>query len=103
SREFISDIVAKADGMPLFVEELTKALVEGAGNKSVPSSHGVVPPTLYDSLMARLDRIPEFKEFAQTAACIGRDFDFRTLAGIAGMQHEALLTGLDRLVEAELV
>ena len=103
SREFISDIVAKTDGMPLFVEELTKALVEGAGNKPFLSSHGVVPPTLYDSLMARLDRIPEVKELAQTAACIGRDFDFRTLAGIAGIKHEALLGGLDRLVEAELL
>ena len=53
--------------------------------------------------MARLDRIPEVKELAQTAACIGRDFDFRTLAGIAGIKHDALLSGLDRLVEAELL
>ena len=102
SEEFIGDIIAKTDGMPLFVEEFTKALVEtrrmrGAGKPFV------VPPTLYDSLMARLDRIPEVKALAQTAACIGRDFEFRTLAGIAGINHDALLSGLDRLVEAELL
>jgi class 3 adenylate cyclase/tetratricopeptide (TPR) repeat protein len=107
SDEFVSDIVAKTDGMPLFVEELTKALVETGrtdeARKQLLHHHGVVPPTLYDSLMARLDRIPEVKELAQTAACIGRDFEFRTLAGIAGVEHEALLSGLDRLVEAELL
>jgi class 3 adenylate cyclase/tetratricopeptide (TPR) repeat protein len=107
SDELISDIVTKTDGMPLFVEEFTKALIEtrrieGTG-KSVPSYQSIVPPTLYDSLMARLDRIPEVKELAQTAACIGRDFEFRTLAGIAGINHDALLSGLERLVEAELL
>jgi class 3 adenylate cyclase/tetratricopeptide (TPR) repeat protein len=107
SDEFVSDIVAKTDGMPLFVEELTKALVETRrteeAGKPLLSYQGVVPPTLYDSLMARLDRIPEVKELAQTAACIGRDFEFRTLAGVAGIKHETLLSGLDRLVEAELL
>ena len=107
SDEFVRDIVAKTDGMPLFVEELTKALIETrrmeAAGKPLLAHQGVLPPTLYDSLMARLDRIPEVKELAQTAACIGRDFEFRTLADIAGMRHEALLSGLDRLVEAELL
>jgi class 3 adenylate cyclase/tetratricopeptide (TPR) repeat protein len=107
SDEFIRDVVAKTDGMPLFVEELTKALIETrtieAAGKPTLAHHGILPPTLYDSLMARLDRIPGVKELAQTAACIGRDFEFRTLADVAGLRHEALLSGLDRLVEAELL
>jgi class 3 adenylate cyclase/tetratricopeptide (TPR) repeat protein len=106
SHEFVTDIVARSDGMPLFAEELTKALVETRQMEPAQPTSGAaafIPPTLYDSLMARLDRIPEVKELAQTAACIGREFDFRTLAAIAGMRHGALLRALDRLVEAELL
>ena len=105
--QFVTDIVARTDGLPLFAEELTKALVETRRVEQVAqtadSPAALIPPTLYDSLMARLDRIPEVKELAQTAACIGRDFEFRTLAAIAGIKHEALLRALDRLVEAELL
>ena len=107
SDEFVTDIVARTDGLPLFAEELTKALVETRRVEQVAQTAdapaALIPPTLYDSLMARLDRIPEVKELAQTAACIGRDFEFRTLAAVAGIRHDALLRALDRLVEAELL
>ena len=64
----VAAIVARADGVPLFVEELTKAVLE--------TGETLVPASLYDSLMARLDHhLPEVKEVAQLAACIGREFD----------------------------
>ena len=62
-----------------------------------------MPATLHNSLMSRLDRLPEVKSVAQVAACIGRNFDYRTLAAVAGMGEPELNSALDRLVEAELV
>ena len=81
--------------MPLFVEELTKAILE-TGETSIPAS-------LHDSLMARLDRIPEVKEVAQIAACIGREFSHPLLVAIAGRSEPDLGAALDRLVGTELV
>jgi tetratricopeptide (TPR) repeat protein len=95
SGDVIDAIIARTDGVPLFVEELTKAVLE-TGETAVPAS-------LHDSLMARLDRIPEVKEVAQTAACIGRAFDYALLAVIADKPEPALATALDRLTAAELV
>ena len=69
--ETIDAIIARTDGVPLFVEELTKTVLE-TGEANVPAS-------LHDSLMARLDRVPEVKEVAQTAACIGREFSYKLL------------------------
>ncbi len=80
--------------MPLFVEELTKAVLE-TGEASIPAS-------LHDSLMARLDRLPEVKEVAQIAACIGREFDYPLLAAIAGLPEAAIHAALDKLTAAEL-
>ena len=104
------EILARTDGVPLFVEELTRALVELAGQPAEgaagtgPSETNLsVPATLHDSLMSRLDRLPEVKRVAQVAACIGRNFDYRTLAAVAGMDDGELNAALDRLVEAELV
>lgn len=91
----IDTIIARTDGVPLYVEELTKAIVE-TGDTAIPAS-------LHDSLMARLDRIPEVKEIAQTAACIGRDFDQRLLESVADKLEVELAAGLDRLVAAELI
>jgi len=91
----IAAIVARTDGVPLFVEELTKAVVE--------SGETSVPVTLHDTLMARLDRTADVKEIAQTAACIGREFDFALLAAIAGRSEAELVAGLERLGAAELV
>ncbi len=101
------EILNRTDGVPLFVEELTRALVELAGQSPdglTGSETGLsVPATLHDSLMSRLDRLPEVKRVAQVAACIGRNFDHRTLAAVAGMDDRELNAALNRLVEAELV
>jgi class 3 adenylate cyclase/tetratricopeptide (TPR) repeat protein len=101
------EILSRTDGVPLFVEELTRALVELAeqspGGMIGSETSLSVPATLHDSLMARLDRLPEVKRVAQVAACIGRNFDYRTLAAVAGMDDRELNSALDRLVEAELV
>jgi class 3 adenylate cyclase/predicted ATPase len=91
----VAEIIARTDGVPLFVEELTKAVLE-TGETSIPAS-------LHDSLMARLDRIPEVKEIAQIAACIGREFDYALLAAIADRPEPGLATTLDRLAVAELI
>ena len=95
----LSEIAARTDGVPLFAEELTKAVVE-AGTAGVGA---VVPVSLHDSLMARLDRVPEVKEVAQVAACIGREFAYPLLAAISPLPEAKLQAALDRLVAAELV
>jgi len=97
-------VAAKTDGVPLFVEELTKAIVEsephaGAAGASVHA----VPSTLQDSLMARLDRLGPSKEIAQLAAVLGREFPRDVLEAVAGRDAHALDRDLDRLVAAELL
>jgi class 3 adenylate cyclase/tetratricopeptide (TPR) repeat protein len=91
----IDAIIARTDGVPLFVEELTKAILE-TGETTIPAS-------LHDSLMARLDCIPEVKKVAQMAACIGREFDFALLAAVADLAEPDLIAALDRLASAELI
>ena len=93
--ETIGAIIGRADGVPLFVEELTKAVLETGEN--------TIPASLHDFLMARLDRIPEVKEVAQIAACIGREFDYPLLAVVSQLADTELASALDRLVAAELV
>ena len=93
--DVIEAIIARTDGVPLFVEELTKAVME-TGETSVPVS-------LHDSLMARLDPIPEVKQVAQIAACIGRSFDYRVLAALAEKPETELQVALEQLAVAELV
>ncbi|RAI03532.1 adenylate cyclase [Acuticoccus sediminis] len=94
-----SEIIARTDGVPLFVEELTKAVLE-AGIAGLP---GTVPASLQASLMARLDRLPDIREVAQTAACIGREFAWPLLAAVSPLPDDELAAALDRLVAAELV
>src|ERR1700678_2358711 len=77
SAETVATIVAKTDGIPLFVEELTKGVMESAGEDSA------VPATLKDSLMARLDRLGPAREIAQIAAVVGRQFSFALLRAVA--------------------
>ncbi len=96
--ETVAAIVAKTDGVPLFVEELTKSVVESAGEDSA-----AVPATLKDSLMARLDRLDEAREVAQIAAVIGRQFAFPLLAAITTRDGVALDAALDKLVAAGIV
>jgi class 3 adenylate cyclase/tetratricopeptide (TPR) repeat protein len=92
-------LVARADGVPLYVEELTKAVMEPGAARGVEA----IPATLADSLMARLDRLSAAKEVAQRAAVLGREFGYTLLAAVAGMDEAALRHGLARLVEAEIL
>jgi predicted ATPase len=91
----IDAITARTDGVPLFVEELTKAMLA--------TGEGTIPASLHDSLMARLDRIPEVKEVAQIAACLGREFDFALLALVADRTEGDLGVALEQLVAGELI
>lgn len=109
--EVLQIIARRTDGVPLFVEELTKTILEtGAlkveGNKLVldrPLDALSIPSTLHDSLMARLDRLQPIKEVAQMAACIGREFDHRLLAGVSPLAEAELNTALEGLIKAELI
>ena len=99
SPEVLGEIAARADGVPLFVEELTKAVLEAG----VTSPGTMVPASLHDTLMARLDRVPGVKEVAQVAACIGREFAYPLLAAVSPLPEPGLRAALDRLAAAELV
>ena len=96
--EVIDEIVTKADGIPLFIEELTKAVTESA-----TPDRPVVPATLQDSLMARLDRLGSAKEIGQIAAVIGQRFTRTLLDAVAVERTADVAPGLARLVEAGLV
>jgi len=109
--EVLDQILAKTDGVPLFVEELTKTVLEAGFLKEEEDRYvltGPLPPlaipaTLHDSLMARLDRLSPIKEVAQTAAAIGREFSHELLSGVSGASDEGLEDALAQLAEAELV
>jgi tetratricopeptide (TPR) repeat protein len=104
------DIIERTDGIPLFVEEMTKAVLE-ADNESealrtaaaVPSSAPAVPASLHASLMARLDRLGRGKEVAQIAAAIGREFSHALIAAVARKPDAELNAALERLVQAGLL
>ncbi len=92
----VAAILARGDGVPLYIEEMTAAIVETG------AAAGTVPASLQDSLMARLDRLGAAKDVAQIAAVIGREFELDLLEAVAGA-GEALTEAVDRLVAAELV
>ncbi|WP_046869415.1 AAA family ATPase [Microvirga massiliensis] len=96
-------IVAQTDGVPLFIEELTKAVLEQAGPANAAGLSLPVPSTLQASLMARLDRLPAAKQVAQIGAVIGREFGHELLTAVAGLPELTLTRGLDELVDAGLV
>jgi predicted ATPase len=100
------DIIERTDGIPLFVEEMTKAVLEAEGAHdtaaSVPSSV-VVPASLHASLMARLDRLGPAKEVALIGAAIGREFSHALLAAVVRKPEEKLASALDRIVQAGLL
>ncbi len=109
--EVLDQIIEKTDGVPLFVEELTKTILE-SGLLTEESKQFVangplrklaIPATLHDSLMARLDRLGAVKEVAQTASVIGREFDFDLLAFVSPISFESLRDGLVQLMDAGLV
>jgi len=94
----IQEIVSRSDGVPLFAQELTKAVLD---LRSV--GPGAVPLTLQDTLMARLDRLGRAKEIAQIASVFGRQFSFPLLEAISGVSDSDLRTALARLGESGLV
>lgn len=103
-------LVGKADGIPLFVEELTKMVLESGLVKTGNNHYELtgplptaIPATLYDSLMARLDRLSTVKEVAQLSATIGREFPYEVLRAISPLDEATLQRELDKLVEAELL
>ena len=104
-------IIEKTDGVPLFVEELTKTVIESGLLKDSGSHYALVgplpalaiPSTLHDSLMARLDRLAPVKEVAQTAAVIGREFSHELLKAVSPLAQNALRDALNQLVDAELI
>ena len=104
------DIVERTDGIPLFVEEMTKALLEAADESAatqvataIPPPAMAVPASLHASLMARLDRLGPAKEVAQMSAAIGREFSYALIAAVVRMSETELNSALDRLIEAGLV
>jgi class 3 adenylate cyclase/predicted ATPase len=104
SRGVMDEIVKRTDGVPLFLEELTKAVLENAAVGTIPTTSSTVPATLHASLMARLDRLgPMAKEIAQVGAAIGRDFSYELVAATAQWSASALDEALARLVDAGLL
>jgi class 3 adenylate cyclase/tetratricopeptide (TPR) repeat protein len=99
AQELIDTVVKRTDGVPLFAEELTRLILEGASRPQVRP----IPATLHDSLAARLDRLGPAKEVAQVAAVIGREFSYELLQAVAGMGEAELQSALDKLADAELI
>jgi class 3 adenylate cyclase/tetratricopeptide (TPR) repeat protein len=113
--DVVQQVVAKTDGVPLFVEELTKAVLESgspveahaastrrsADAASPPSM--AIPTTLHDSLMARLDRLGTVKEVAQVGATLGREFGYELIEAVSPLDATTLRQALAKLVEAELL
>ena len=104
------DIMERTDGIPLFVEEMTKAVLEaesegvaGRTAASVPSSSLAVPASLHAFLMARLDRLGRAKEVAQIGAALGREFSHGLLTAVAHRPEAELEEAVDRLIEAGLL
>lgn len=109
--EVLHEVVTKTDGVPLFVEELTKMVLESGLLREREDHYeltGLLPPlaipsTLQDSLMARLDRLATVKAVAQLGATIGRQFSYELLHAVAPLDETTLQEGLRQLIEAELL
>ncbi len=109
--DLAAQIIAKTEGVPLFLEELTKAVLESdlivdRGDHfafSGKTDRMTIPATLYDSLMARLDRLIPVKEIAQIGAVLGREFSHEIVAAVSPMSPQRLNDALERLVASELV
>lgn len=108
--DVIDRIIIHADSVPLFIEELTKTVLERPSGKTAecasspePLSVDVVPTSLYSSLMARLDRLPASKELARTGAAIGREFSFELIQAVSRLPGKRLQDALDELARAEIL
>ena len=109
--DVIQQIVTKTDGVPLFVEELTKMVVESELVQMVNDHYELsrplpplaIPSTLQDSLMARLDRLTAGRELAQLGATLGREFSYNLIHAVSSLDESTLVQGLEQLVGAELI
>jgi predicted ATPase len=109
--EVLDQIIARTDGVPLFIEELTKMVLESgllreAGDRyelTGPLPPLAIPSTLHASLLARLDRLASVKDVAQIGAVIGRDFSYSLLAAVAALPERNLQSALSQLVDAGLI
>lgn len=109
--EIVTRIIAKADGVPLYVEELTKTILKSHHMREDANRYTLtgtlselsIPETLQDSLMARLDQFPQVRELAQFGAVLGREFPYEMLQGLVKLDESNLTDGLGKLVDAELL
>ncbi len=108
--DIVEHIVATTDGVPLFIEELTKSVIEAQSLSELPVDLTTerlavtsIPMSLQDSLVARLDRLGEAKRIAQLGATIGREFSYRLLTSIVDMVGDSLSRLLNQLINAELI
>ena len=99
SREVIEDVAARTGGVPLFVEEVTRLLLE----RGEQGGAQAIPPTLQQSLMARLDWLGPAREVAQIGSVIGRGFSYKLLKAVAGMDEAPLEAALEKLSDADIV
>ena len=110
-QQVLDQILAQTDGVPLFVEELTKSVLESRLLREesdryalqVPLPALAIPTTLRDSLMARLDRLAPVREIAQIGACIGRDFSYELLEAVSPLKGAQLEEALERLTSTGLL
>ena len=110
-KEIADQIVDRTDGVPLFIEELTKTVVESgivteAGDHYAvagPMAPLAIPTSLHASLLARLDRLAPTREVAQIGAALGRSFSYELISAVAGMPQQKLDEALDQLASAELI
>jgi class 3 adenylate cyclase/predicted ATPase len=98
-REVVDNVAARTGGVPLFVEEVTRLLLERGEKAGIH----VIPPSLQQSLMARLDRLGPAREVAQVGSVIGRGFSYGLLRTLAGMEDAALQAALEQLAEADIL
>jgi class 3 adenylate cyclase/predicted ATPase len=100
SQEVVEGVSERTGGVPLFVEEVTRLLLERGGEVGGLQA---IPPTLQQSLAARLDRLGEAREVAQIGAVLGRDFTYALLRALGGIDDRGLQSALDRLADADLL
>jgi class 3 adenylate cyclase/predicted ATPase len=100
SQEVVEGVSERTGGVPLFVEEVTRLLLEQGGEVGGLQA---IPPTLQQSLAARLDRLGEAREVAQIGAVLGRDFTYALLRALGGIDDRGLQSALDRLADADLL
>lgn len=110
-RVVLQDIVAKTDGVPLYIEEFTKGLIESSVLRSIngqyelsaPLANSAIPASLQDSLTARLDKLPNAKSIAQIAAALGREFNAEHLCRVVSVPEHAVWVALEQLEAAGVV